>query len=92
MPFRHFTAEFVRHFGKDIAPEDTELSSVGRCGCEKGEEDTTGGTNRTTERAVTVMTAHDHMELGKDMLCSMADALFRIARHGRATLPSMWWA
>jgi hypothetical protein len=43
-------------------------------------------------RYTTIMTAHDHMELGTAILWSIADALSRIVRQGRSALPSMWWA
>jgi hypothetical protein len=43
-------------------------------------------------RYTSLLTAHDHMTLGTYMLCSMADALSRIVRHGLSALPSMWWA
>jgi hypothetical protein len=45
-------------------------------------------------RYITVLTAHDRMELRIDMLCIMADtlSLIQIVRDGRSALPSMWWA
>jgi hypothetical protein len=45
--------------------------------------------NVRLRRYTIVLTAHDHIELGTYMLCSMVDALPRIVRHGRSALSSM---
>jgi hypothetical protein len=41
-------------------------------------------------RYIVLLTAHDHIKFGTYMLCSIADALSRIVRHGRSAVPSMW--
>jgi hypothetical protein len=41
-------------------------------------------------RYTTVLTTHDHMELGTAILWSIADALSRTVRQGGSALPSIW--
>ena len=60
---------------------------------EEGEENANNEANRAVVRAVaevtTVLTTHDHMELGTAMQWSIAEALSRIVRQRRSALPSM---
>ena len=89
-----FPTQLVGHFGEDGAPEDAELGCVRHRRRKERERNAASEADRAVVRAVAevpvlVLTTHDHMELGTAMLRSIAEALSRIARHGRSALPSM---